>query len=101
METAILVIWSIGLLVALGATVVILKQVTLVLRVLKGIHRLSIITRDAARGIARNVEMVPSLPSVEQPLHDFTAAAAALRSNIDGIERKLEMLAEARLPGGK
>lgn len=101
MDIAIIIIWSIGLIVALLATLVILKEVALVLRALKGIHTLSVITLEAARGIVRNVDPVPTLPSIEQPVHDFAAAAAALRSAVDRVERKLEMLADARLPGGR
>ena len=61
MRTAIEVIWWIGLLGALVPTLVILKEVSLLLRVLTDIHRLGIYTRDAARGIAINVDVAPQL----------------------------------------
>ena len=101
MQTAIIIIWSIGLIVALIATVIILKQVTIVLRALKGIHRLGIITRDAARGIEANVEAVPRLPSLDEPARELTHASTALREAVERVERRLSMLADARLPGGK
>lgn len=101
METAIIVVWSLGLIVALIATMVILKQVSMILGVLQGIHRLGEITRDAARGIAANVEVVPDLGSIDQPVSSFAAAAAGLRANVERLEQKLDMLAGARLPGGR
>lgn len=101
METAIIVIWTIGLLVALIATVIILKQVAIVLRTLKGIHRLSIITRDAARGIERNVDAVPRLPSIDEPVRKLIESSRALRQAIERVERKVDMLASADFPGVK
>ena len=59
MRTAIEVVWWIGVLGALPATLVILKEVALLLRVLSDIHRLGVYTRDAARGIATNVAVAP------------------------------------------
>lgn len=98
METAIQVIWWIALIVALVGTLIILKQVFLILRVLSGIHRLGAITLEAARGIAGNVEQVPSLSALDEPQQRFRSAAGDLADAVESLRMKFTRLAEGRLP---
>ncbi len=58
METAIIVVWSITLAVALILTLVILKLVFLILRTERDILQLASITLPAARGIERNTALI-------------------------------------------
>jgi hypothetical protein len=81
MTVAIEVVWWIGLIGALGATLVILKEVTLVLRALRDIHRLGIITRRAARGVAMNLECMPRLATLPEHARPLVAAYAAVRAS--------------------
>ncbi len=90
METGILVVWWIGLLVALIPTLMIVKEVLLVLRTLRDIRRLAGIIQPAADGIARNVDGlrglgervgVERLPERTAPL---AAGAAALERKLAG-----------------
>ena len=87
MTVTIQVIWWIGLVGALGATLVILKEVTLVLRALRDIHRLAVITRRAARGVAANLECVPRLATLPERARPLVAAHAAVRAAAGSLER--------------
>jgi hypothetical protein len=91
MYTAILVVWWIGLLGALVATLVILKQVAVLLRTLHHIHELAEHTRVAAAHLAGHVGSTPSL--AELPGH-----AARLREAARGLGPLAEWLA-LRNPG--
>lgn len=93
MEIAIQVVWWIGLLGALILTLVILKQVAVLLRTLRGIHQLAELIRDAARGIATNLQPVPGLAGAAEPLGRAHEAAGALARVAGSIERKLQALA--------
>ena len=87
MTVAIQVVWWIGLVGALGATLVILKEVALVLRALRDIHRLAIITRRAARGVAANLECVPRLAAFPERARPLVAGHAAIRAAAVPLER--------------
>jgi hypothetical protein len=87
MTTAIQVVWWIGLIGALPATLVILKEVTLVLRALRDIHRLAVITRMAARGVAANLECVPRLATLPERARPLVAAHVAVRAAGASLER--------------
>ena len=92
---AIEIVWSIGLLGALVATVVVLKEVALVLRALREIHELARLTRAAAEGIARNVEPIAGLDAVAGPAGELDRHTQALASAAAAIEQKLGGLAPA------
>ena len=64
MSTGIEVVWWIGLLGALGITLLILKEVFLVVRVLRQILQLVDLTEVAARGIIVHTAAVPKLQGV-------------------------------------
>ena len=63
-NTWVLVVWWIGLIGALIPTLIVIKEVFLILRVLSDIRRLADRTADAAHGIAAHVEPIPGLPAV-------------------------------------
>jgi hypothetical protein len=92
---AIEIVWSIGLLGALVTTVVMLKEVALVLRALREIHELARMTRDAAEGIARNVEPIAGLDAVAGPAGELDRHTQALARAAAAIEHKLGGLAPA------
>jgi hypothetical protein len=94
METAILVVWWIGLVVALLLTLVILKEVALVLQALRDIHRLAELTRDAARGIATNLQAVPRLGTAAEPALALRDTIHALAQTSSALKRQLKPLAD-------
>ncbi len=90
------IVWWIGLVGALLLTLLILREVELVLRSLRDILRLSVYTRDAARGIAGNVEVVPSLANVAAPAQEIRAGSERLALISRSMQEKI-----AGLLGGK
>ena len=89
MDTAILVVWWVGLVGALLATVVILKEVAIVLRALADILRLAQITRDAARGVAANVAPASALGALAGSAEALRAAVARQAGAAASVGRKL------------
>lgn len=100
MNRAILTVWWAGLIGALVATLVILKQVALVLRVLRDILRLSERTRDAAWGVAANVSVVPQLAELAGPAHELRAGAGTLAALAASLARRLDSPAAGSSPRG-
>lgn len=92
MDTAIQIVWSIGLVGALVLTLVILKEVALLLRVLVGIHRLSERIRVAAEGIASNLGPVPALAGIADPLGRIHGAAQGVAVSAGALNREMETL---------
>jgi hypothetical protein len=101
MEIAIQVIWWIALIAALIGTLVVLKQVVIILGILQSIHHLSGRTLEAARGIEANVRSAPTLPPLDDPSAAFHQAAAELRAAVESLESRLGALAAGRLQGGR
>jgi hypothetical protein len=99
MDVAIQVIWWIALIAALAGTVVVLKQVFIILGTLQAIHQLSVKTLEAARGIEANVRSTPQLPSLDDPSRAFHAATEELSAAIDSLSARLGHLAAGRLKG--
>ena len=99
MSRSVQVVWWVGLAGALLATLVILKAVALVLRALRDIHSLAAITRDAARGIARNLEPISSLPTLGEPARQLREAARTIAAAATSLERKAGALVAA--PSGR
>ena len=89
----IAIVWWIGLLGALAATVVVLKEVALVLRALRDIRELAGRTREAAEGIARNVESIEGLGALAGPVGELDAGTRALADVAARIEQQLDALA--------
>lgn len=92
MEIAIQVLWWLGLALALGATLVILKQVFLVVGTLRDILHLTGVTRTAARGLAEGLAQVRDLPRLEEPALAVREAAASLARSAGAIERRVAAL---------
>lgn len=92
METAIQVIWWLGLVLALGATLVILKQVFLVVGTLQDILHLAGVTRTAARGLAESLVQVRELPRIQEPAAAVREAAASLARSAGALERRVAAL---------
>ncbi|MDQ3252576.1 MAG: hypothetical protein M3R15_01525, partial [Acidobacteriota bacterium] len=61
MDTAIIVVWSVTLIIALILTVVILKLVFLIVRTERDILQLASTTLTAAQGIVRNTALIEGL----------------------------------------
>lgn len=94
MEAAIHIIWWIGLLGALALTAVLLKQVSLLLRVLRQIHQLGVRTRDAAGGLAAHAEAVEALAEAADPAVQFATSAEKLRDACLTIHQSLKQNVE-------
>jgi hypothetical protein len=92
-ETWVLIIWAIGLLGALPPTLIIVKEVRLVLGTLTAIRVLADRTAEAARGIAQHVEPVPemaaTLDHAEPLLHASRRMRAAASALADGVDATL------------
>jgi hypothetical protein len=93
MRPAIFVVWLTGLVGALIATLVILKQVALVLRELRAIHRLAEFTREAAQGLATNASAASRLAASEESARRLREGAGVLASAAASVEQKLDGLA--------
>jgi hypothetical protein len=89
----IAIVWWIGLLGALGATLVVLKEVALVLRALRDIRELAGRTREAAEGIARNAEPIEGLGALAGPVGSLDEGTQHLAEVAAQIERQLDALA--------
>ena len=101
MPGVIRVIWWIGLIGALVATLAILKEVSLVLRTLRDIHRLGEATREAARGIAANVAAISKLDALEAPVRGLGESTRSIATTAGSVEQKLDTLAsQAPTRGG-
>lgn len=89
METAIVVTWAIGLAGAAVATLVIVKQVALILRTLRHVRELAEVTREAARGIVGNVGTVPRLGTLAEHAGALREAERALAEGAGSLGHKL------------
>jgi hypothetical protein len=90
---AIFVVWLTGLVGALIATLVILKEVALVLRELRAIHRLAEFTRESAQGLATNASAASRLRASEEPARKLREGAGDLASAASSVEQELDSLA--------
>ena len=99
-DRAIQVMWWIGLIGALIATLAILKEVALVLRALRDIQRLAGITREAAQGVAANLAASSRLAGTEDRARELGEGAAALASAVAALEQKLDALAPVPMRRG-
>jgi hypothetical protein len=89
METAIQIVWWIGLIGALPATLLILKEVALVIRVLRHILELAELTRDAARQIEHNTAVIPELEGLAQPVTRLRENVAEIGTAVASIKQIL------------
>ena len=87
------IVWWVGLLGALAATVVVLKEVALVLRALRDIRELAGLTLEAAEGITRNVEPIQGLGALAGPVASLDQGTRKLAEVAAQIEQQLDTLA--------
>lgn len=90
MEVAIQVVGWLGIAGALLLTLVILKEVALVVRELRAIDELARLTRDAARGLASNAAAGRTLSGAHEPARHVVRAARALESVCGSLRRRLD-----------
>jgi hypothetical protein len=93
MRTAILLVWSIGLIGALVITLVILKESFLVIGAVQDILRLAHLTADAARGVAANTAAVSSLQGAGELLRPVDEALGEVAAPLARIGARLERAA--------
>lgn len=92
METAIQGVWWLGLVLAVGATAVLLKEVFLVVGALRDILRLAEITRSAAGGLVRNLADVGRLHGIEGPAGSLREATRSLAQAAGTFEQRVAAL---------
>ena len=83
------IVWWVGLFGALAATLAVLKEVALVLRALRDIRELAGMTREAAEGIARNVEPIQGLGALAGPVSSLDEGTRKLAEVATHIEQQL------------
>jgi hypothetical protein len=93
MDIAIQIFWWVGLIGALIPTLVILKEVALIIKTLKEIHSLAILTGQAAKGISQNLEAVSALPGFTEQVSALRDSTNRLRLVTSSIEDKLRTIA--------
>ena len=89
MSLFVIIVWIVGLLGALAATLVILKLSQLVIRVLIDIARLARFTDDAAQGIASNVSIIATLPDLGPGAEALTATAQKIGGALNAVSRRI------------
>ena len=95
METAIMVVWSTTLVIALILTLVILKLVFLILRTERDILQLAHITLPAAQGIERNTALISKLETTKGVAGKILAASVAIEAGSSSIAEKLASVGRA------
>ncbi len=89
METAIIVVWSATLVVALVLTVLILKLVILILRTERDILRLAATTLPASLGIERNTALIAKLQTTISVAGKILSSAGDIEAGSRSIAEKL------------
>lgn len=95
METAIIVVWSATLVIALILTLVILKLVFLILRTERDILELAHNTLPAAQGIERNTALISKLETTKGVAGKILRAAIAIEAGSASIAEKLASVGRA------
>lgn len=89
MTTAIIVVWTIGLLGALPATAVIVKESLLVIRTLQDTLRMARRTAAAARGVEANVADLSSLAVIGEALRPVDASLGRAATSLEHVARQV------------
>jgi hypothetical protein len=95
METAIIIVWSVTLVVALGLTLWILKLVELIVRTEQDILNLARTTLTAAQGIKNNTALISGLEATKGVAGKILGAAIAIESVSASIKQKLASVGRA------
>ncbi len=101
MDTAIIVVWSATLVIALILTLVILKLVFLIVRTERDILQLASTTLTAAQGIVRNTALIEGLETTKGVAGKILAVAGAIDAGSASIEGKLRSVGAALTGGGR
>lgn len=99
METAIIIIWSATLVVALALTLWILKLVFLIVRTERDIIKLAETTLTAANGIERNTDLIAGLEATKGVAGKILHAAMAIETGAASIKQKLQGVEKALREG--
>ncbi len=94
METAIIVVWSATLVIALGLTLWILKLVEVIVRTEQDILKLAQTTLEAAKGIDKNTALISGLEATKGVAGKILAAAVAIESGSASIAEKLRQVGQ-------
>ncbi len=89
MDTAIIVVWSATLIIALILTLVILKLVFLIVQTERDILRLAQTTLAASHGIVRNTALISQLEATKGVAGKILSVAGAIDAGSASIEQKL------------
>ena len=89
METAIVIVWSLTLLVALFLTVLIVATVVRVIHHAREIDRLGKVTLPAAVGIVENTAIIAALEGVLPVVGRLVAGAGVINSTSESIARRV------------
>lgn len=95
METAIIMVWSVTLIVALGLTLWILKLVFLIVQTERDILSLADTTLKAAQGTARNTALISQLETARGVAGKILSVAGALNAVSASIEEQLRAVGDA------
>ncbi len=95
MDTAIIVIWSATLIIALILTLVILKLVFLIVQTERDILKLASTTLTAAQGIVRNTALISKLETTKGVAGKILSVAGAIDAGSASIEEKLRSVGAA------
>lgn len=95
METAIIIVWSVTLVIALALTLWILKLVFLIVRTERDIIKLATTTLEASQGIERNTALISGLEATEGVAGKILSAAIAIESASASVKQKLSSVGRA------
>ncbi|MCA1623928.1 MAG: hypothetical protein LC768_12690 [Acidobacteria bacterium] len=95
METAIIIVWSATLVVALILTLWILKLVFLIVRTEKDIIKLAMTTLTASHGIERNTALISGLEATKGVAGKILNTAMAIEAGSSSIKQKLQGVEKA------
>jgi len=95
METAIIVVWSATLVVALLLTLWILKLVVLIVHTERDILKLAGTTLAAARGIEANTALISKLEATKGVAGRILGAAVAIEAGTSSVAQKLSAVGQA------
>lgn len=99
METAIIVVWTIALLGALGLTVIVLAEVVRVVHHAREIDRVVKLALPAAVGIVENTQVIAALESVLPVVGRLVAGAGVIDTTSASIARRVAAVRRS-LTGG-
>ncbi len=95
METAIIIVWSVTLVIALVLTLWILKLVFMIVRTEKDIINLAQTTLAASHGIERNTALISGLEATKGVAGKILNAAIAIEAGSNSIKQKLQGVEKA------